>query len=84
MFYTNFDLIHQSFFRNLKRDHPDLTSNDLRLCAYLRLNLSTKEIADITGITVKGAEGAKYRLRKKLGVSSNVPLNEFLLGSDKL
>lgn len=84
LFYTNFDLIHQSFFRNLKRDHPDLTSNDLRLCAYLRLNLSTKEIADITGITVKGAEGAKYRLRKKLGVSSNVPLNEFLLGSDKL
>lgn len=83
-FYTNFDLIHQSFFRNLKRDHPDLTPNDLRLCAYLRLNLSTKEIADIMGITVKGAEGAKYRLRKKLKVSSSVPLHEFLLGSDHL
>lgn len=77
-FYTNFDLIHQSFFRNLRQRHPDLTSNDLRICAYLRLNMSTKELADVMGITLKGAEAAKYRLRKKLGVDSATPLHEYL------
>lgn len=77
-FYTNFDLIHQSFFRTLRQKHPDLTSNDLRICAYLRLNMSTKELADVMGVTLKGAEAAKYRLRKKLGVNSATPLHEYL------
>ena len=78
-FFTNFDLIHKSFFRSLKAMHGDLTPNDLRLCAYLRLNMSTKEIANIMGITVKGAEVAKYRLRKKLQVDSSMPLNVYLM-----
>lgn len=78
-FFMNFDLIHKSFFKSLKSAHSDLTPNDLRLCAYLRLNMSTKEIANIMGITVKSAEVAKYRLRKKLQVSSSVSLNLYLM-----
>lgn len=78
-FFSNFDLIHKFFFRSLKAMHEDLTSNDLRLCAYLRLNMSTKEIANIMGITVKSAEMAKYRLRKKLKVDSAVPLHSYLM-----
>lgn len=78
-FFRNFDLIHKSFFRSLKTRHEDLTSNDLRLCAYLRLNMSTKEIASIMGITVKSAEVAKYRLRKKLKVDSSIPLTDYLI-----
>ncbi|MGN1210979.1 MAG: hypothetical protein ACI4TM_04790 [Candidatus Cryptobacteroides sp.] len=77
-FYNNFDLIHKSFFRILTESHPDLTPNDLRICAYLRLNMSTKELADVMGVTVKGAEAAKYRLRKKLGVDTSIPLSEYL------
>lgn len=77
-FYNNFDLIHQSFFRILAERHPGLTSNDLRICAYLRLNLSTKELADVMGVTIKGAEAAKYRLRKKLNVDTAIPLHEYL------
>lgn len=77
-FYNNFDLIHKSFFRILIDKHPELTSNDLRVCAYLRLNMSTKELADVMGVTIKGAEAAKYRLRKKLNVHTSVPLNEYL------
>lgn len=79
-FYENFDLIHRSFFRILKNNYPDLTSNDLRLCAYLRLNMPTKELADVLNITVKSAEVAKYRLRKKLKVDSSIPLHTFLIG----
>ena len=77
-FYNNFDLIHHAFFRTLSEKHPDLTSNDLRICAYLRLNMSTKELAEVMGISLKGAEAAKYRLRKKLGVDSSIPLNKYL------
>ena len=79
IFEQNFDLIHQQFFRTLRHNFPVLTSNDLRLCAYLRLNLSTKEIADLLNITVKGVEVARYRLRKKLNLSPDVELLKFLL-----
>lgn len=77
-FYDNFDLIHKSFFRTLRHRHPDLTTNDLRICAYLRLNMSTKELADIMGVTLKGAEAAKYRLRKKLSLPSDISISEYL------
>ncbi|MDR2362022.1 MAG: hypothetical protein LBD91_04765 [Prevotellaceae bacterium] len=80
VFEANFDLIHDRFFRNLKKRSSQLTTHDLKLCAYLRLNLSTKEIAQLTGNTVRGVEVARYRLRKKLQLSPNENLNEFILG----
>lgn len=77
-FYSTFDLIHKSFFRTLQQRHPDLTSGDLRICAYLRLNMSTKELSSVMGVSLKGAEAAKYRLRKKLSLPSDVSLSEYL------
>jgi DNA-binding CsgD family transcriptional regulator len=79
VFEANFDLIHDRFFRNLKERWSSLTSHDLKLCAYLRLNLSTKEIAQLTGNSVRGVEVARYRLRRKLNLPTDQNLNEFML-----
>lgn len=83
-FYDNFDLIHKSFFHNLKSNYEDLSNNDLRLCAYLRLNMSTKEIASVLGIAPKSVDQAKYRLRKKLDIDSSTTLESFLLNFNRL
>ncbi|MDR1681226.1 MAG: hypothetical protein LBS12_05540 [Prevotellaceae bacterium] len=79
VFEANFDLIHDRFFRNLKKRSSQLTSHDLKLCAYLRLNLSTKEIAQLLGNSVRGVEVARYRLRKKLQLAPDENLNDFIL-----
>lgn len=78
-YHNNFDLIHENFFRNLHAHFPDLTQNDMKICALLRLNLNTKDIASFTHLSVRGVEGARYRLRKKLGLSTDKSLNDFLL-----
>jgi DNA-binding CsgD family transcriptional regulator len=51
----------------------------MRLCALLRLNLSTKEIANMLNLTVRGVESARYRLRKKLGISEEARLTDFMI-----
>lgn len=79
VFQQNFDLIHQNFFRNLRSRYPELTATDLKFCALLRLNLNTKEIAKLTNLTIRGVEGARYRLRKKLGIRIDQSLTEFLI-----
>jgi ligand-binding sensor domain-containing protein/DNA-binding CsgD family transcriptional regulator len=79
IFEQNFDLIHQNFFRNLRNRYPNLTPTDLKFCALLRLNLNTKEIAKNTNLTIRGVEGARYRLRKKLGIKTNQSLTDFLI-----
>ena len=79
VFEANFDLIHDRFFRNLKERSAQLTPRDLKLCAYLRLNLTTKEIAQLTGNSVRGVEVARFRLRKKLQLDPGQNLNEFML-----
>lgn len=80
MFQTNFDRIHENFFRNLKEQYPDLTSGDLRFCALLRLNMPTKEIAKFLNISVRGVDAARYRLRKKFNLSSEDSLTDFVIG----
>jgi len=79
IFQTNFDMIHENFFRNLHTHYPELTSNDLRFCAYLRLNLSSKDIAHLMNISLKGVELARYRIRKKIGLPSTKSLTEFMI-----
>lgn len=74
-----FDQAHENFFQRLKASYPELTSSDLRLCAYLRLNLSSKEIAPLLNISVRGVEERRYRLRKRLQLSSDQNLTEFIL-----
>jgi len=73
-----FDELHMSFINRLKLSFPELTTNDHRLCAYLRMNLSTKEIAALSNISTRGVEGSRYRLRKKMGLSNDANLNEFM------
>ena len=79
MYQKNFDLIHEHFFRNLRERYPQLTPSDLKFCGLLRLNLSTKDIAKFTNLTVRGVEAARYRLRKKLALPEKVSLIEFLI-----
>jgi DNA-binding CsgD family transcriptional regulator len=79
VFQTNFDRIHENFFRNLHTRYPELTSNDLRFCAYLRLNLTSKDIAHLMNISLKGVEVGRYRIRKKIGLESTKSLTEFMI-----
>jgi len=79
IFQTNFDRIHENFFRNLHIKYTDLTPNDLRFCAYLRLNLSSKDIAHLMNISLKGVEVGRYRIRKKIGLPSTKSLTEFMI-----
>ncbi len=79
IFRANFDRIHENFFRNLHVKYPELTSNDLRFCAYLRLNLSSKDIAHLMNISLKGVEVGRYRIRKKIGLPSSKSLTEFMI-----
>lgn len=80
VFEQNFNRIHNGFFKTLKTRYPSLTPSDLRFCAYLCLNLSSKEIASMMNISLKGVEAARYRIRKKLALPSDVSLSEFLMG----
>lgn len=78
-FAVYFDKVHNNFLSRLKTCYPALSSTDLKLCAYLRLNLSSKEIAQLLSISPKGVEISRYRLRKKMKLTKEVNLYDFLL-----
>jgi len=69
----------KDFFRKVKEQHPTLTANDLKLCVYLRLNMSSKEIAPLLNISSRSVEIKRYRLRKKLNLSREVNLNDYFI-----
>lgn len=69
----------KDFLKKIKSIHPDLTPNDLRLCAYLRLNLSSKEIAPLLNISPKSVEVKRYRLRKKMDLPHETSLTNYIL-----
>ncbi|MDP3444548.1 MAG: regulator, partial [Ignavibacteria bacterium] len=79
MFENLFDQAHENFFKRLKNDYKELTTSDFRLCAYLRMNLSSKEIAPLLNISIRGVEEKRYRLRKKLQLPSDQNLTEFII-----
>mgnify|MGYP000860165726 CR=1 FL=1 len=79
VFETNFERAHEQFMKTLKDNYPDLTPSDLRLCAFLRMNLSSKEIAPLLGISVRGVENHRYRLRKRLNLDADSNLTEFMI-----
>ncbi len=76
---TLFLNLHTDFFNNLLRQFPGLTKNEIRLCAFLRLNLSIKDIASITLQTEETIKKARYRLRQKLDISSDEGLNSYIM-----
>ncbi len=78
-FTKHFDKVHSDFLIKLKERHLTISRNELKLCAFLRMNLSTKEIAQLMNISVRGVEISRYRLRKKLGISSETNLFDYLI-----
>lgn len=79
LFDNGFSKVHEEFFNRLLIDYPQLTSQDLKLAAYLRMNLSSKEIAPLLDISVRGVEIKRYRLRKRLNIDSEANLSDFMM-----
>lgn len=78
-FAQNFDAVHNNFLSRLKTMFPHLSPRDLKLCAYLKLNLTTKDIAPLLNISVRGVEISRYRLRKKLDLPNDANLNDYMM-----
>lgn len=76
-FVHHFDQVHGNFLHKLK-ENINLTPQETKLCAYLKMNMSTKDIANLMNITVRGVELGRYRLRKKLGINRDVNLVSYL------
>lgn len=74
-----FEEVHKDFNGNIKTKYPTVTSNELRLLALLKMNLSSKEIANILNISAEGIKKARYRLRKKLDLTTEESLQELVL-----
>lgn len=79
VFETNFKEVHEDFSKDLLREFPKLTVKDLKLCSYLKMNLTSKEIAPLMGKSVRGVEVHRYRLRKKMDLDSQENLSAFLI-----
>jgi ligand-binding sensor domain-containing protein len=77
-FATHFNEVNNDFLKKLKTKHPSISNTDIKVCTYLKLNLSTKEIAQLMNISVRGVEISRYRLRKKLQIPAGQTLNDFL------
>ena len=78
-FASYFEQVHKDFNRNLKKKCPELTPNELRFMALLKMNLSSKEIANILNVTPDGVKKARYRLRKKLNIQTEDSLEEIAM-----
>jgi len=78
-FEMRFQQVHDTYYINIQNEFPDLSPGDLKLCALLRLNLSTKDIASITQKTPESVDVARSRLRKKLNIDKSINLVRFLM-----
>jgi hypothetical protein len=79
IFEKNFNEVHEDFLKRLNTEFTDLTAGDLKLAAYLRMNLTSKEISPLLYISIRGVENKRYRLRKKLNLQEEDNLTEFIL-----
>ncbi len=75
----HFNQVHSGYFEKLKETYPELTPKDLKMCAYLRMNLTTKEMTSLLNVTTRGVEASRYRLRKKFSLRKEQNLTEFLM-----
>jgi len=74
-----FSAAYPGYLEYLTRSYNELTTSDLKLCTFLRMNLNTKEVADIMGLSVRSVESRRYRLRKKLSLSKEEDLVSYLI-----
>lgn len=77
-FEARFTSINQNFYKNLKTDFPDLSQKDLKVCALIKLNFSSKDMASLLGISVESVHTSRYRLRKKLNLERAENLSDFI------
>lgn len=77
-FTANFDVVYENFTKRLIAEHPGLTVTDVRICCYLRMGLSSKDIAPLMNISPRSVEMSRYRLRKKLNLEREVNIQEYL------
>ena len=78
-FDTYFESLNKNFYLRLKEISPDISPNDLKICALIKLNLSIKEMAVILSISPDSVKTARYRLRKKLSLQTEDNLTDFIL-----
>jgi DNA-binding CsgD family transcriptional regulator len=78
-FLIYFNQTHQNFIHELQLKHPNLTQNDLRMCALTRLNMSNREMATLLNITITGIEQSRYRLKKRLNLTVDDDLSRYLM-----
>jgi DNA-binding CsgD family transcriptional regulator len=83
-FDNQFHHFNKDFFDGLINNYPQLTPNERRLCAFLRMNMNSKEISALTGKSPGSIDVSKYRLRKKVGVKTNKDLHQLLLSVEKI
>ena len=81
-FKLRFESLHSGFFDRILAEESSLTGNDLKLCALVKMNFNIKEIADMMGISTKSVKTARYRLKKKLQLPTEMSLNDFLYKID--
>lgn len=78
LFESQFKELNEDFFKKLSAAYPKLTTKNRKLCAYIKIGLTSKEIAPLLGITKRSVELQRYRLRKKLNLSNEISFDEFL------
>jgi DNA-binding CsgD family transcriptional regulator len=78
LFDLNFSAVHEDFIEKLQSKYPNLTQNEIKLCAFIKMNKSTKEIASLMNISSRGVETSRYRLRNKLGLAREDSLYNFI------
>jgi DNA-binding CsgD family transcriptional regulator len=77
-FKIHFEQVHTNFFSVLHEHYPQLTPHELKLCAYYRINLNTKEIARLLNISPESVQKSRHRLRKKMSIPSDIDLTVFM------
>ena len=77
IFDVNFETINHDFFEKLKKIDSTLSKRELRLCAFIKMDLSNKEISPLLGISIRGVETARYKIRKKLNINHEENFNLF-------
>ncbi|SFE59475.1 triple tyrosine motif-containing protein [Thermophagus xiamenensis] len=78
-FEKHLELVHEDFLKRLITKHPNLTARELKLAAYLRMNMTSKEIASLMNITARAVENNRYKLRKKIGLSQGNNLVDYIM-----
>ena len=79
IFESNFEQAHEEFLLRIKKQFPNLTPSDLKLCAFIRMNLPSKRIAPLLGISIRGVENHRYRLRTKMELDREINLTDYLM-----